>query len=276
MEKEKIIQLIKKTVRFFISRKGRRRVNITKTLYYNFRLFPFHIAKKLPLLIHTGVKIYNMGKIVIEGEIKTGMISIGRLDIRAQGVAKILNTGKIIFKGTVILNGGVRISNRGEIIFEGDTVIGENTFFVVHKQLRTGKYFSCGANCSFMDTDVHYTINVQTGKVDDSRKEIIIGNCNWFGNNTTVKKGTCTPDYTIAASSNTLLSKDYTNILPPYSIIGGIPAKLIASGYRRIYNRVEERRLCQFFNENDVDSIMIDLENIDEYCTKDPLPFILI
>jgi acetyltransferase-like isoleucine patch superfamily enzyme len=214
-----------------------------------------------------------MGKITIEGEIKRGMISIGRVDLKAQGISKIINSGEIIFKGPVILGGATILENSGKIIFEGQTRVGEGVTFLIRSQLTIGKYTSVGFHSFFMDSDDHYMINVQTGEVKENKKEIIIGKYNWIANGTMVKKGTRTPDYTIVASRS-LLSKDYTNILSLYSIIGGMPAKSISSGYRRIYNRKEEALLRKFFTENDMPSIIIDLENIniDEYCTKNPLP----
>lgn len=62
------------------------------------------------------------------------------------------------------------------------------------------------------------------------------------------KKGTKTPDYLIVASANALLTKDYTS-LPPYSVIGGSPAKLLKSGVRRIYNSNMEQKINQFLKK---------------------------
>ena len=42
------------------------------------------------------------------------------------------------------------------------------------------------------------------------------------------------PDFTIVAS-NSLVGKDYSDI-PESSMIGGIPAKLIATGFRKVEN----------------------------------------
>jgi acetyltransferase-like isoleucine patch superfamily enzyme len=259
---------------FLINWHGQRKISLIKTFYYNFYLFPFSIAKKMPLFIHSGVKTYKMGKIIIEGKVKTGMISIGRLDIKSQGISKILNHGEIIFKGPVVIEGATIIENYGQIIFEGETLVAEGTTFIIRKRLSIGKCTSIGFHSFFMDTDGHYMINIQTGEIKNAHKEIIIGQYNWLGYGTIVKKGTCTPDYTIVALSNSILSKDYSHVFPPYSIIGGAPIKLIASGYRRIYNIVEEHRLSNVFKQNNnISSTIIDIENIDidTYCTNTPL-----
>ena len=263
------------TFRFYLFNwRGQKKVNILKTIYYNFRLFPFHIAKKLPLYIHHGVKTYKMGAICIEGEIKRRMISIGSFDLKAQGVTKILNHGKIIFRGPVTFGGSTIIENKGIIIFDGETVVGEGTTFLVRKKLVMGKYTRIGFNCLFTDSDYHYMINIQTGEIKPNNKEIIIGKCNWIASCTTMKKGACTPDYTIVAS-NSLLSKDYRKDLPPYSIIGGTPARLITSGYRRIYNMTIEKSLDNYFMDNNTEPFVVDLAETDmeAFCTNDPLKF---
>ena len=274
MMKEKLKSIFYKFRSFLFNWRGQQRINIWKTVYYNFRLFPFHIAKKLPLFIHQGVKTYKMGAICIEGEVKRKMISIGAFNLKTQGVTKILNQGKIIFKGPVSLGGAAIIENKGTIVFEGETVVGEGNTFLVHKKLVIGKYTRIGFHCLWTDSDYHYMINVKTGEVKPNKKEIIIGKCNWIASCTTVKKGTCTPDYTIVAS-NSLLCKDYREVLPPYSIIGGTPAKLITSGYRRISNMTEEKSLDKYFIDNMEHPYAIDLENTDmeAFCTNDSLKF---
>ena len=272
--KEILKTIFYKFAPYLFSWRGQQRINIVKTIYYNFRLFPFDIAKKLPLYIYHGVKTYKMGAICIEGKIKRRMITIGAFNLKAQGVSKILNRGKIIFKGPVILGGSTIIENMGVIVFEGETLVAEGTTFLVHNKLVIGKYTRIGFCCLLTDSDYHYMINVMTGEVKPKKKEIIIGKYNWIAGCTTVKKGTYTPDYTIAAS-NSLLCKDYRDTLPPYSIIGGTPAKLITFGYRRIFNMTEEESLDNYFMDNKEQPCTIDLENtdIETFCINDPLKF---
>lgn len=58
--------------------------------------------------------------------------------------------------------------------------------------------------------------------------EISIGKNCWVCNSCTITKDAKVPDNIIVAS-NSLISKDYTCI-QPYSMIGGIPAKLLKTG----------------------------------------------
>ena len=73
---------------------------------------------------------------------------------------------------------------------------------------------------------------------------MIIGSFNWICNNTSVKAGVKTPDHTIAASSS-VLTKDYTQIIKPYSIIGGCPAKLIKENCSRVFDVNVEKELTK-------------------------------
>jgi acetyltransferase-like isoleucine patch superfamily enzyme len=272
----KLKSILRETFFFFFDWKGQKRVDPLKTLYYNFRLFPFHTAKKLPLYIHCGVKTYQMGKIRIEGRISRRMIAIGGYGLKSQGVSKIVNKGEIVFKGPVILGGSTIIENLGQIVFEGETVAGEGNLFLIQKQLTIGQYTRIGFHCLWMDSNYHYMLHLPTGEIKTNKQAIHIGRCNWIASYTTVKKGTRTPDYTIVAAPNALLMKDYTSLFPPCSIIGGMPVRLIASGYRRISNLTEERRINRYFNEHpEADTLEIDLENTDleAFCTNDSLKF---
>ena len=118
-----------------------------------------------------------------------------------------------------------------------------------------------------MDSDDHFTVDINTRKVYRNCKPIKIGAFNWFGNTTIIKKGVVTPDYLIVASTNALLTKDYSS-LPPYSVLGGMPAKVIKSGIRRVFNLDNESDIIKFFKSNpEAMSYDVDPEiNLDEFC----------
>ena len=73
-------------------------VNWTKTLYFNFKKFPFNVAKKLPVFFYG--KIYFQcikGEIVINGPIKTAMIGYGQhfeTAVKSKGIAEFSLHGK--------------------------------------------------------------------------------------------------------------------------------------------------------------------------------------
>ena len=69
-------------------------------------------------------------------------------------------------------------------------------------------------------------------------------------------QGTKTPDFFIAAS-NTLCNKDYTTIIPEYSLVGGSPAKLLKTGLCRVLDR-EEKEIDLLFKNTEDDFIITD------------------
>lgn len=47
-----------------------------------------------------------------------------------------------------------------------------------------------------------------------------------------------------------MVSKDYTSIIPEYSLIGGSPAKLIQQNLRRVNNTKNEHILSDWFKNH--------------------------
>lgn len=246
-------------------------LSIIKTLYVNFRVLPFSQAIHLPIYVYKNIKIYKLGIIEIRSsEIKSGMISIGPVDYTAHGAGKFFNAGRIIFYGPVEIGGGFIWDNFGLMEFNGHNKIGPGTTFIIREKLEMGAHTTMGFCCFCMDSDDHYTIDVNTLTIGRNKKSIKIGSRNWIASRTFVKKGTITPDYTIVASANTLLSKDYSDI-GPYCVLGGIPAKKIGFGIRRIYNVKEQINIDNYFNNNPQENIFIPditLDEIDDYCTS--------
>lgn len=85
----------------------------------------------------------------------------------------------------------------------------------------------------------------------DRTQPIEIGKCCWIGNSSTITGGARIPDNTIVGSHS--LVNHSTNNVPSESIIGGVPAKLIRTGYRRIYNLDIHSMVSRHFNEGNTD-----------------------
>lgn len=244
-------------------------LSLFKTIYANFKLFPFKTAIQLPLFVYSGTSIFKLGKIDIESDnIFTGMIVWGKYGYKCDGKGKLNNFGRIIFRGPVILGGGTILENTGTIIFEGDSQVGEGGLFLIRDLLHIGRYTRIGFLCFFMDSDDHYMISVEKKIVHKNTAPIIIGDYNWIAAKTTVKKGAITPPFTIVASGNSLVAKDYSDI-GSYCVIGGIPAKVIGQGVRRIYNVKEELRLCEYFKSHpEIQLLNLEIcdKDLDKYC----------
>lgn len=243
-------------------------VNYFKTFIFNYIAFGLDGIIKLPVLIYGNTKIYKIGKIEITCPWRKGVVSIGRLDYKSQGITKFYNAGYIKIEGPLHIEGCTILENTGCIIFRGFNRIGDGTNLFIRNLLDFGEQSRLGFHSMVMDSDDHFTIDTETHKINRTHKPIIIGKYNFIGNSTFIKKGTKTPDYLIVASPNALLIKDYSN-LPLYSVVGGSPVKLLKTGIRRIFNEQEESKLRKFFNEHPLEtSTVVDVKNedIDNYC----------
>lgn len=78
--------------------------------------------------------------------------------------------------------------------------------------------------------------------------KVIIGDSCWVGNKVTINKGTVLPNQTIVAGSS-LVNKDFTQY-GEAATIGGLPAKFITQGIRRIVNLKKEVELDAYFKEH--------------------------
>lgn len=178
------------------------------------------------------------------------------------------NEGTVDFCGRVFLNFGIRMLNRGYIVFQGNNIIGTCVSFDIRDRLEVGFNSNIGIASNILDSNHHFTINMDNGRVARRSGLIKIGDFNWIGSNTFIKKGCVTPNYTIVASPNALLAKDYSEI-EPYSVLAGAPAKRIGSSrIRRIYNFETERAIQKFFDENPGAEYFEVPEGIDfdDYC----------
>ena len=193
------------------------RLRIWKTIYVNFRTLPFHIAWKLPIYIYGPTRLYSLaGNIEIKGPIRRGMIMLGR-DLglfSAQHKSSMLfldyNT-KIVFSGPCRFDIGyaIRLTNNAIAEFGKYTRFGSGTQIIGDHHIKIGDYTGVAYNSCFMDSNLHFTVNIESGMVKNKAGEVIVGKYNWIACGSIIRKGTVTKEYTIVASRS-LLNKDYT------------------------------------------------------------------
>ncbi len=211
--------------------------NLYYTFIFNLRVFGLRKGLQFPAYLYGRVKILNKGRIELTAPIRRGMLRIGmHHDNTALPYTILDNRGVIRIEGRTWFHHGCKITNQGTMTFHGNDIISHNTVFDITDTLEMGRNVSVGYSSEFIDTDSHFLIDVETRQVKRNHRPIKIGDFNWFGSHTYVKKGTITPAYTIVASPCALLCRDYTSQIEPYSILGGNPARVIGKGKRRIYN----------------------------------------
>ena len=253
------------------------RVCLIKTIYLNYRTLPHKQARELPIYVYTGVEIISLaGSISFDcEEISQGMVRWGWFHtFRSQGQTR------INIRGTLKLGGGGRflkgseivVWNNANLVIGRNFFIGENAIIYCWKEIVMGEYLRLSYHSQVFDTDFHYSINVSTGEVRPKDRRIQLGAYNWIGCRSTIKKGTVTPDHLIVAAAGSLLTKNYIGAVPPYSIIGGTPVKLLSTGYSRIWNQEYSRmaNIDKWYMEHSMEYIFsydLSKSNINDYST---------
>lgn len=244
---------------------------LIKTLYYNFRLCDFRLAVKMPIYVYGKTKTWSLsGKVkIISDKITSGMIKWGYdWGYRSNGITIIRIEGEVIFHGSCILAkaSDIAVFNGASMSIGMGAEILENTIIYCSDSITIGDNFSFTFQSSMFDTDFHYILNINDRRIHRRSVPIIIGNNVWVGNRATIKKGVVIPDNTTIAASYTVLTKDYSDI-PPFSILGGCPAKLLASGYSRIW-KDEMSNISKFdnyFKEHDNNYYEVENNSISDY-----------
>lgn len=216
-------------------------INPFLTFWVNFRCFKFSQAIHFPFYVYGRPGIYDLyGSMEIVGDVRRGMIKFNQTrpgSPNNQSVqSDILLEGHIIFRGFGVIGTGVHlcVGRNGILDLGKDFKIADMTNIGCCKSIKIGPQTRITHKCQIIDTNYHYIANFNSRTIPDCEKKIEIGKGCWICNNSTVTGGTVIPDFTIL-SSNSLANKDYSDIKPG-SILGGIPAKHIASGYRRVEN----------------------------------------
>ncbi len=256
--------MISSVIKYFKSQK----LSILKTILINFKSLPFKQAIKFPIYVYRDSILKSIGLIKIEAPISRGMIKIGVHNFYAAGVFQLINSGTIIFRGKCLLNGGSCICNVGIIDIGTDVMLGENLNIMTVNKLIIGDYARIAFGCVIMDSNFHSVINTKTGVLKRTSEPVHIGAYVWIGNRTTIMKGCVIPDFTITTTTS-YLNKDYSGI-EPYSLLAGSPAKVVATGIRRVYNNDSNSHITKYFADNiDAKELVVDrpaVESWDDYC----------
>lgn len=247
-------------------------INVYKTLLINFFYLPFGDACKLPIWVRGKCKIAHIGKgkIVINGRVKTGMISIGDSDpVRSYYSKSYMDVlGRLELETGVILRRGISLSvmPKGTLTIGENTSVGTNTTIISRDSITIKRHTSVGNNVTIMDTDFHFVLNRHTRMVKKSHAPVMIGENNWIGAWCTVKKGAQLPKGTIVAGPYSMVGKNYVELIPEFSMIAGSPAKLVVEGVQRIKDPKTEEILRKHFLLRDEPFLFPAGDEMDVFC----------
>lgn len=213
--------------------------SILPSVYFNFHYLPFKQAIRLPIILYKPKFISLKGKILIEGDLKFGMITMGCLRTPLYpntGIVIENNGGTIVFKGSCCIGNSsvICIGEKGNLSIGNQFTCNASLKIVCYHKISFGERARFGWDCMIMDTDFHKLTKLNGGYTK-GYGPIMIGHDNWFGSCCRILKRTHTPNYVVVQSGTTLSGKiDF----PEYSIIGSSDnIEVKASGmWRNIYD----------------------------------------
>lgn len=237
------------------------------TIWVNFRSLPFSEALLLPVWVYGRPRLMTLcGKFRIDGKIESGMIRFNYVNLGSpsnMGVqSELNNSGTIVFKGSAKIRTGNRIVvGYGGVLEFGDKVImGDMINIGCFKSIKIGDNVRIAHRSQIFDCNYHYVANFNKKIVPPITRPVEIGSHCWICNTSSISAGTKLPPYTIV-STNSLVNKNFSEI-PEKSIIGGVPAKLIASGFQLVNNLNKEMEISRYYSTN-CESIFPLPEDID-------------
>lgn len=248
--------------------------NLWRTVYFNFRTLPYRQAIKLPIYVYGKVHFFMLnGSIEINDcTIKRGMIKIGvngdsfSLSDKSGFVQLASPSARIEFQGPcrIALNCKIRVAD-GLLKFGKYSRIGTGCKIICNGgHVDIGAFTGITFDCTIMNSSFHYTYDIQLGAYKNRTKDIVIGERNWIGNQTTILGGTLTKNSSVIGTGS-LLNRDYTRLEGDYPMIAGRPAKLLRLGVKRIFAPGNEVRISKLFdNEKSYSDIVYSPEFPDD------------
>lgn len=203
-----------------------------KTIYFNFKYFPFFIAIKLPVFVSRYVILKKMsGKVhlpqfPVKGMIKIGYGEVGIFDKKKSRTIWEV-AGNINFQGKTFIGHGSKIcvGKNGNLITGNNFIITAETSIVAFHKVVIGHDCLFSWDNLIIDTDFHKIVDYE-GKFLNADREIKIGDKVWLSARCTVIKGSNIPSGCVIAANSLV-----TGVLfDEASLYGGNPAILKKKG----------------------------------------------
>ena len=225
------------------------------TVYFNLIFFPFRQALRMPVYIYGWPRLFaQYGRMRCDGMCKRGMVRIN-LTLPNAPQAAVGNTqlniwGEVVFHGKCKIATGCNILVREDGILELGHDLRIATFcnVTVYSRVSIGNHSRIAHRSQIMDSNFHNMVDFSKRIAKNMTRPIKVGDYCWICNSVTLSGGDVIPNKTIVAS-NSLVGKDMSSI-PEESIIGGMPVKLIGTGFRRVENLKLNEKIQSFFRNN--------------------------
>ena len=129
----------------------------------------------------------------------------------------------ITLSGKNTISSNVIIQGSGKLTLGERSFIGQNSVIGVNETINIGSEVMIAQSVSIRDTDHCFdNVNIPMSRQGIKTAPIIISNDVWIGYGAVITKGVTIGEGAIIGA-NAVVTKD----VPPYAIMGGVPAKLI-------------------------------------------------
>lgn len=186
------------------------RVSLLKTIVINFRLLPFFIAVKFPIIVSRNVSFQRLNGVVkIDSPVFLGMIRIGFGDLPIKDFRydrSLLDlTGKIVFSGSANFGISTRISVSGTLSIGNNFRVSGGSTIICRKKVVFGNDVLISWDVLVCDTDFHQIL-AQSGERINSDRTVSFGDRIWLGARSTILKGVHIPDGVVVGAGS-IISK---------------------------------------------------------------------
>jgi hypothetical protein len=197
-----------------------------KTIYFNFKYFPFAQAIYMPVFICRHVKFVNLkGQVSFQGNVKPRQVRIGYKALsffdhnRSRSILDI--HGHVIFEGKATIGHGSKlaVARNAELSFGDRFVITAESSILCTTAIKFGSNCLLSWDIYIMDTDFHKILNEKKEEIN-CPKPINFGNDIWIGCRCLILKGANIPNGSIIAANTTVGSKPLTG---ENRVFGGSP-----------------------------------------------------
>lgn len=249
------------------------KVNWHKTIIYNFSLFPFATAVKMPVLLFGKVCTKGTKRGSIEfackpytGMLRIGYVSVSWADSSKRTVYQVM--GKHVVHGDCAFGAGsVIVVTENATLDTGSRVwFNEDTKIHCREKITIGDRCLFAWECQIMDTDFHYLI--KDGIISKNCRPIEISYGTWIGNRVSINKGVFIPPMSVV-SSNSVVSKDFADVGSEI-LLAGMPAKIIRKDCKRAFPKSVggvksyDKLLDKLFREHNVGGFSVEAEVLKE------------
>lgn len=225
---------------------------IVSTLFFNFRMLPFHQAIHLPFIFYGKVEFWTLkGRVELQAPCHFGMVKWGvkRDGFSPSGIPSCLSLAEgasWVVRGDVDICPGCTFRIIGTLSLCDKCMIGSHNIIACNNYIFIGVNSRISFNSVITDTNFHYTS--VDGQVVSKEGSVYIGDYCWIGNNSSIMKGAYIPSGSIV-TSRSLINKDF-EVEGENLMLAGAPAKVKRTGVKRIFDAILEGKIQRYFAEN--------------------------